>query len=349
MLITGGAGFIGTNLSHHYLQSGRSVIVYDNLSRPGVEMNLRWLQSTHGSGLEVVVADIRDRDMLAKTVRKAGRVYHLAAQVAVTTSIDDPLSDFEINLRGTINLLEAIRQLDNPPILVFTSTNKVYGQLEDIELQADRSRYAPVDETIRRHGIDETRPLDFHSPYGCSKGSADQYVLDYARIYGLPTVVFRMSCIYGPHQHGTEDQGWVAHFLLSGFNGEAITLYGDGRQVRDILYVGDLVRALAAAADRIELTRGRVFNIGGGPENTASPREIIDIVRTGYGLDPKIKYGFWRKGDQRYYVSNTGAFGGLTGWKPQVGPREGIDRLVTWLIENNLTAIKQGRAQEVAG
>ena len=349
VLITGGAGFIGTNLAHEYLASGKKVIVYDNLSRPGVEMNLRWLKETHDSNLEVIIADIRDRITLEQAVRKAGRVYHLSAQVAVTTSIDDPIDDFEINLRGTLNVLEAMRAMECPPFLVFTSTNKVYGKLEDIELTSTFSRYEPVDEPTRRSGIDESRPLDFHSPYGCSKGAADQYVLDYARIYDLPTVVFRMSCIYGPHQHGTEDQGWVAHFLISALNSEPITLYGDGRQVRDILYVEDLVKALVTAADSIQLTRGRVFNIGGGPENTASPREILDLIKSGYAINPRIDYGFWRKGDQRYYVSNTSAFNEITGWKPTVGKREGMERLVSWLIANGKTRIKQDRAQEVVG
>ena len=214
VLITGGAGFVGTNLAHRLAAQGRTVRIYDNLSRPGVEQNARWLVETHGDLIHVEVADVRDGEALRRAVRGVSQAYHLAAQVAVTTSLTDPLTDFEVNARGTLNLLEAVRAQDVPPSLVFTSTNKVYGGLEDVPLRVRSRRYEPEDTAIRAQGISEARPLDFHSPYGCSKGAADQYVLDYARTYGLPAVVFRMSCIYGPHQFGTEDQGWVAHFLI---------------------------------------------------------------------------------------------------------------------------------------
>ena len=228
VLITGGAGFVGCNLADRLLREGRRVVLFDNLSRAGVERNLAWLRDTHGDAVHAVVADIRDADSLADAVAGASQVFHFAAQVAVTTSLDDPAEDFEVNARGTLNVLEAIRRSDDPPPLVYTSTKKVYGGLDDVVLECDDRRYTPADRELASRGIGEDRPLDFHSPYGCSKGTADQYVLDYARSYGLQTVVFRMSCIYGPHQFGTEDQGWVAHFLIRALDGQPIVLYGDG-------------------------------------------------------------------------------------------------------------------------
>ena len=257
ILITGGAGFVGTNLAHRYLSQGIPVRVYDNLSRAGVEQNARWLQETHGGLVQIEAADVRDGSRLRQAVRGASQVFHLAAQVAVTTSLADPMEDFEVNARGTLNLLEAIRVCDVPPPLIFTSTNKVYGGLPDVGLRVRGARYEPEDGSVRAYGIGEARPLDFHSPYGCSKGAADQYVLDYARTYGLPAAVFRMSCIYGPHQFGTEDQGWVAHFLIRALEGRPITLYGDGKQVRDILFVEDLVNAFVLVQDRIEALSGQ--------------------------------------------------------------------------------------------
>src|ERR1051325_9171384 len=203
------------------------------------------------------------------------QVFHFAAQVAVTTSLDDPIGDFEVNARGTLNLLEAIRAANNPPPLIFTSTNKVYGDLRDVPLKRQGNRYVPVDAQARTHGFSEARRLDFHSPYGCSKGAACQYVLDYARTYRMQTAVFRMSCIYGPHQFGNEDQGWVAHFALSALRGQPITVYGNGKQVRDILFVEDLVEAFERAAEAIETTRGQVYNIGGGPANSLS---LLDVI-----------------------------------------------------------------------
>ncbi|HMC49405.1 MAG TPA: SDR family NAD(P)-dependent oxidoreductase, partial [Solirubrobacterales bacterium] len=266
-LVTGGAGFIGTNLADRLLREGQRVRIVDNLSRAGVEGNLAWLREGHGERVEVMRGDLRNRSVATEAVRGVDTVFHLAAQVAVTTSLADPLCDFDVNLTGTINLLEAARGQTEPPTFLFTSTNKVYGGLEDVGLQDTGSRYEPVAGPIRRAGISEDRPLDFCTPYGCSKGAADQYVLDYAKSFGLRTAVFRMSCVYGPHQCGNEDQGWVAHFAIRALDGEPIVLYGDGHQVRDVLFVEDLVEAFLLARENIEAIGGGAYNIGGGPEN----------------------------------------------------------------------------------
>jgi CDP-paratose 2-epimerase len=336
VVITGGAGFIGTNLADRLARDGHRVIVYDNLSRAGVERNIDWLKATHGNAVTFELADIRDPYVLREAVVQADRMFHFAAQVAVTTSLVDPVTDFEINARGTVNLLEAIRAQPEPPPLVFTSTNKVYGKLGDVGLELDGKRYAPADPAIRACGIDESRPLDFYSPYGASKGSADQYVLDYCRTFDLPTAVFRMSCIYGPHQFGTEDQGWVAHFLIRALQGSPITLYGDGYQVRDILFVDDLVDAMIAAQTHMPAIRGKAFNIGGGPANATSLVELLDRIGEAAGCRPDISYGPWRPGDQLYYVSDTSRFGSATGWKPRTGIAKGIGRLADWLTENRI-------------
>jgi CDP-paratose 2-epimerase len=257
--------------------------------------------------------------------------------VAVTTSVVDPAADFAVNAQGTLNLLEAVRACPTPPPLLFTSTNKVYGALEDLALERLDSRYMP---TVGRYqnGIDETRPLEFHSPYGCSKGAADQYVLDYARSYGLPSAVFRMSCIYGPHQCGNEDQGWVAHFLIRAIERQRITLYGDGRQVRDILYVDDLIDAMLLAQSRMAGIAGQAFNIGGGPRNAVSLAELLDRIERLTGRAPRVEFGPWRTGDQRYYVSDHRAFTRATGWQPRIHVEAGVSRLHAWLVENGVAA-----------
>jgi|SRR5215203_800662 len=332
-LVTGGAGFIGTNLADRLLREGRRVRIVDNLSRPGVERNLAWLRERHGERLEAITGDLRERGLAAEAVRGVDSVFHLAAQVAVTTSLEDPTLDFAVNLIGTINLLEAARGLDDPPAFLFTSTNKVYGGLEDVELQDTGSRYEPIAGAIRRAGISEDRPLDFCTPYGCSKGAADQYVLDYAKSFGLKTAVLRMSCIYGPHQCGNEDQGWVAHFAIRALGGAPITLYGDGRQVRDILFVEDLVEAFLLARENIEAIGGRAYNMGGGPENAVSLLDVIERIGELHGTPPETRFGPWRQGDQHYYVSDTRRFQQDTGWRPQVGAEEGIERLYGWLRE----------------
>ncbi|MFN3649257.1 MAG: NAD-dependent epimerase/dehydratase family protein [Armatimonadota bacterium] len=348
VLITGGAGFVGTNVAHRLLSEGQPVLVFDNLSRAGVQQNLQWLRDTHGSAVQVEVADVRDPFALRDAVKRASRVFHFAAQVAVTTSLTDPFTDFDVNARGTLNLLESIRACDTPPPLVFTSTNKVYGGLEDVKLRLARRRYEPVDAALRASGIGESRPLDFHSPYGCSKGTADQYVIDYARTYGIPAVVFRMSCIYGPHQFGNEDQGWVAHFLIRALQDQPITLYGDGNQVRDLLFVEDLVDAFLLAQERIEELSGQAFNIGGGPANCASLLEVIEQIERIRGEAPELLFGDWRPGDQRYYVSDTSKFRQATGWKPRVSVAEGVERLGDWLLENRQDLRAPARAKAPA-
>jgi CDP-paratose 2-epimerase len=347
-LITGGCGFIGTNLAHRLLASGERVTVFDNLSRAGVERNLAWLRATHGDLVTFVSGDTRDAGDVRKAVLRASRVFHFAAQVAVTTSLDDPRNDFEVNTLGTLNVLEAIRQSAHRPPLFFTSTNKVYGGLDDVRLDEGDVRYAPHNARILAHGIGETRRLDFHSPYGCSKGAADQYVRDYARSFGLQTVVFRMSCIYGPHQFGTEDQGWVAHFLIRALNRQPITIYGDGKQVRDILYVEDLVDAFLLAAEHIENISGQAFNIGGGASSTISLRELLRMIARHDGREPRIAWGDWRTGDQKYYVSDTRRFQQATGWQPKVAPRDGIRRLREWLIASGVPALVQHEREQPA-
>jgi CDP-paratose 2-epimerase len=355
VLITGGSGFIGTNLAHRLLTAGQPVLLFDSLARPGVEQNLRWLRDTHGNQVEILVADVRDAQAVMRAVRQASQVFHFAAQVAVTTSLADPVEDFEVNVRGTLNLLEAIRSLEAPPPLVFTSTNKVYGALADVELRRRNLRYEPTDSSLRQTGVSEDRPLDFHSPYGCSKGSADQYVLDYARTYGVPAMVFRMSCIYGPHQFGTEDQGWVAHFLIRALEGRPITLYGDGRQVRDLLCVDDLVEAFLLAQKHMASESGQAFNIGGGPESTVSLLELLEHITELLGRRPAVEPEDWRTGDQRYYVSDTGKFQRVTGWKPRIGVSEGLEKLMRWLVDSRsreavTVSIERGRRiRKVAG
>jgi len=333
-LITGGAGFVGTNLAKRLLEMGKRVLVFDNLSRPGVERNLQWLHDTYGDQLEVYVGDIRDLQTVKKVMQHAEAVFHFAAQVAVTTSLDLPLNDFEINARGIINLLEAIRAQPVPPPLVFTSTNKVYGGLEDLKFVSNGSRYHPTDRYIKAHGISEQRHLDFHSPYGCSKGTADQYVLDYSRSYNLPTVVFRMSCIYGPHQYGTEDQGWVAHFAIRAIEDQPVSIYGDGKQVRDILFVEDLVDAFLLAQQHMPRIAGQAFNIGGGVQNTVSLLELLKTIGEYKGEEIPLSFGSWRVGDQHYYVSDTRKFQQATGWYPQHNVQEGVAKLYQWLCEN---------------
>ncbi len=331
-LVTGGAGFIGTNLAHALASAGRRVRVLDNLSRGGVEKNLRWLLETHGDRISFEKGDVRDAAAVQRAMVGVETVFHFAAQVAVTTSLVDPVHDFEVNARGTLNVLEAARTQSAPPALLFTSTNKVYGGMDDVSLRLRGLRYEPEDH-LRLCGFSEERRLDFHSPYGCSKGTADQLVLDYARSYGLRTAVFRMSCIYGPHQLGTEDQGWVAHFLIRALDDQPITLYGDGMQVRDVLFVEDLVQAFLQAERHIGEIAGQAFNMGGGPGNTVSLLELIDLIGQLHGQKPVVSFDRWRTGDQRWYVSNTRKIEAAIGWRPRVNVHEGVSRLYNWLQE----------------
>jgi CDP-paratose 2-epimerase len=329
-IITGGAGFLGCNLADRLATAGRDVLVVDALARAGVESNLAWLQRRHPRRIAAEIADIRDPYVMNHLVHDASAIVHLAAQVAVTTSLADPITDFEVNALGTVHLLEALRRTANPPPTVFASTNKVYGKLGDVALREHPDRYLPLDPALGTRGIDERQPLDLQSPYGCSKGAADQYVLDFARCYGLPTAVLRMSCLYGPHQFGTEDQGWVAHFLLSARQRRPITIYGDGKQVRDILYVDDAVQAYLALLDHLPQLAGSAFNLGGGPRNAVSLLALLEHIARLLGRPVEVEHAGWRLGDQRYYVSDTGALERATGWRLEVGWQQGVAKLLRW-------------------
>ncbi len=341
VLITGGAGFIGTNVAERLLRDGRPVTIYDNLSRSGVEQNLAALLKRHpGGSVKVVEGDVADAPRLRSAVKDASAVYHFAAQVAVTTSLEDPIGDFDTNARGTLNLLEAVRAVDPSMPLLFTSTNKVYGDLKDVTVVEEASRYLAPAGSPAASGVDESRSVSFHSPYGCSKGAADQYFLDYTRTFGMNATVFRMSCIYGPHQFGTEDQGWIAHFIMQALQDLPVTIYGDGKQVRDILFVEDLVEAMVLAHRHIDRTRGVPFNIGGGPGNTISLLELAERIERLQGKPMLLRHAPWRTADQRYYVSDTRRFHTATGWEAKVGVKEGVERLFHWLRENRQPAPK---------
>ena len=344
ILITGGAGFIGTNVARAYLREDQPVHIFDNLSRPGVEQNISDLQREFPGRVQFTRADLRDRSELAKAVSSASAVYHLAAQVAVTTSLENPLDDLGTNLIGTIHLLEAIRHTPAQPPLLFTSTNKVYGHLAGVPLTTRLSRYEPEDPGLARAGAGEDQPLEFLSPYGCSKGSADQYVLDYARSYGLRATVFRMSCIYGPHQLGSEDQGWVAHFLRQAMKGESITIYGDGKQVRDLLFVEDLVRAMRLAQENMSVAAGEAFNLGGGVENSTSLLELIEEIKQLTAGPVYVDWGPERLADQKWYVADTRKIRSLLGWTTSVSIRQGLRTLRDWYLERP-ALVAQSEAQ----
>ncbi len=330
-LVTGGAGFIGSNLADRLASDGHDVVVYDALLRPGVERNLAWLQQRHGDRIIPVIADIRDESKMAATAPACDVVFHLAGQVAVTTSIQTPLDDFETNLQGTVSLLDLLRRSGCKTPLIFASTNKVYGDLTDIPMEKSVERWRPKDPTLADHGIGETRKLDFHTPYGCSKGAADQYVLDYARSFGLRTCVLRMSCIYGPRQMGTEDQGWVAHFLIRALMGAPIRIYGDGCQVRDVLDVGDAVDAYLSAWENIDLVSGQAFNLGGGPRNAISLLQLIRHIETLTARKIDVSFSDRRAGDQHYFVSDTTSVRKALGLGMPRDWREGVARLADWL------------------
>jgi CDP-paratose 2-epimerase len=342
ILVIGGAGFVGSNLANNLLADGFDVTVFDALMLAGSYENLAWLRRRFNR-LHFVQDDVRDIEAIKDVVADVDVIYHLAGQVAVTSSVSDPRSDFETNALGTFNVLEAARESGRQPIIVFTSTNKVYGGMENVPVVEGQSRYTFAE---CPNGISETQPLDFHSPYGCSKGAADQYVRDYSRIYGLPTVVFRMSCIYGPRQFGTEDQGWVAHFIISVLTGRSITIYGNGKQVRDLLFVDDLVRAFRLAVDRIDRTAGEVFNIGGGPSNTVSVwAEFGELVTELAGRDVLVNFDGWRPGDQPCYVSDIRKVSALLGWRPLIDKETGVRRLWQW-VSSNLDILKRGKGAD---
>ena len=331
-LITGGAGFIGCNLAAHLIRSGHEVTIYDNLSRRGSESNLGWLRTEFGTTFQFIKGDIRDGGLLSQAADQQDVIYHLAAQVAVTSSVLDPREDFEINALGTFNALEAVRAAKSNPIFFFSSTNKVYGALNDLSTQEDATQYKFVDLPL---GVPETRPLDFHSPYGCSKGTGDQYTRDYYRIYGLRTIVFRQSCIYGWRQFGVEDQGWLAHFAIASAKGQGVTIYGDGKQVRDVLFVDDLINAMELAVENISVTAGQIYNIGGGPANTLSVwEETRRILEESVGHSIPTQMSSWRPGDQRIYVSDIRKAQREFGWKPQITPRVGLEKMLNWINTN---------------
>jgi len=331
-IITGGAGFIGCHSAARFHGAGDHVVVVDNLSRRGADANLEWLRAQGVA--DFVRADVRDKDAIREVVDRhadADAVLHLAAQVAVTTSVADPRSDFDINALGTFNVLEAVRLAGGGPAVLYASTNKVYGNLEHVRVVERGGRYAYED---RPEGVDESEPLDFHSPYGCSKGAGDQYVRDYARIYGLKTVAFRQSCIYGTRQFGIEDQGWIAWFCLATQRGQKFTIFGDGKQIRDTLWVDDLVDAYVAAVERIAAVSGEVFNVGGGPGNTLSLLELVAMLEARFGRELDPPFADWRPGDQRVFVADVRKAGRLLGWRPKVATADGVSRLLDWIGEN---------------
>lgn len=330
-LVTGGAGFIGCNLADKLASAGHRVRIFDTLGRAGVDNNLQWLTSRHGDRIEPVIADIRNAPAVEQAVRGSQAIFHFAAQVAVTTSMLDPREDFDVNIGGTFNLLEAVRQHARSAPIIFASTNKVYGDLAELGTRLTDSGHGPADPDIARHGVPENQPLDFKTPYGCSKGAADQYVLDYARSYGLRAAVMRMSCIYGERQMGTEDQGWVAHFLIRAIAGEPITLFGDGLQVRDICDVRDTCDFYLAALAHIDRIAGRAFNWGGGPANAVSLLTLIEEIGQILGRPPRVEYGAERPGDQQWFVADTRAADAALGLEPRKPWRQGVRDLADWL------------------
>lgn len=347
VMVTGGAGFIGSNLAYRLASEGENVLIVDNLERPGVEANLRWLKRNHPRRVSSIRADVRD-PATAQVINEATAVFHFAAQVAVTTSLTSPLEDLDTNIRGTAMLLEAVRKSRTRIPFIFASTNKVYGNLAHVLLENQSSRVAPTDPQLRSFGVNECQRLDFHTPYGCSKGAADQYVLDYARTFHIPAAVLRMSCIYGPRQCGTEDQGWVAHFLIRSLSGKPITIFGDGRQVRDVLHVGDAVEAYIRAYRAIESCRGQAFNLGGGPANAVSLLDVIDEIARLNGAKPVVRHAPARPSDQRYYVSDTRKISAALGLPAPRTWKSGLADLAQWL-EDEATDFLSSIRSEPAG
>ncbi|RPJ56936.1 MAG: NAD-dependent epimerase/dehydratase family protein [Acidobacteria bacterium] len=333
ILVTGGAGFIGCNLVNRLLSEGHMVTILDNLSRSGCEQNLNWLRENHGKGpFRLIAGDITDFPTVLKAAEQAERIYHLAGQVAVTTSVTDPRQDFEANALGTFNVLEAARRTGDDPIVLYASTNKVYGGIEDVKIVEGRERYRYDDLPF---GIPETQPLDFHSPYGCSKGAGDQYTRDYARIFGLRSVVVRQSCIYGYRQFGIEDQGWVAWFIIAALKNLPIYIYGNGKQVRDVLFIDDLLDGYEAIVRNIDSATGQIYNLGGGPTNTISIwTEFGALLEELLGHRISVVHREWRPGDQPVYISDIRKAKRDLTWCPQIGVREGITRLCEWMRNN---------------
>jgi CDP-paratose 2-epimerase len=332
-LITGGAGFIGSNYVHRLLKRGEKVTIFDNFVRAGAPRNLEWLKKEFGeNAFEVMVADIRDADRIAEAAQGVDVIVHLASQVAVTTSVTNPREDFEVNALGTFNVLEAARLSGKKPIVLYSSTNKVYGGMDDVEVVEDETRWHYKD---LKYGASEEQPLDFHSPYGCSKGTGDQYVRDYYRIYDIPTVVLRQSCIYGPRQFGVEDQGWLAWMLIAAVTGKPLTIFGDGKQVRDVLHVDDLLNAYDLAIAKIDIAKGQVYNMGGGVGNVlAIWSEFGPMIERLLGRKMEVARGDWRPGDQKVFYADYRKAERELGWKPQINLEDGIERLFQWVQEN---------------
>ena len=328
ILITGGAGFIGINTANYFLSKKYKVVLFDNVSRKGSEENLKWLKKTWGKGFSFIRGDVvTDRKKLDAAVGAADAVIHLAAQVAVTMSVQNPHHDFLANAHGTLNVLEAIRCSKNKPMMIYSSTNKVYGNMDHARINLTEAGYRYAEYP---NGVPSSAAMDFHSPYGCSKGAADQYVRDYARIYGLETVVFRQSCIYGPHQFGVEDQGWVAWFVISGIVNRPITIYGDGHQVRDVLYVDDLSRLYEMAIKNTKKVSGNIYNVGGGASQAFSVLQTIKKLEYMFKKPMPRSFGDWRPGDQKVYVSDISKITSDLGWEPKIDFDAGLKRLVQW-------------------
>jgi CDP-paratose 2-epimerase len=336
VVVTGGSGFIGANLADRLMADGEDVVIIDNLSRPNVSDNLAWLKERHGKKLRPFLADIRDPNAIRPALENAKAVFHFAAQTAVTTSLASPIDDFEVNARGTLNVLEAVRAAGGRPPVICASTNKVYGCLDQVKLIELHDTYIPAVKELRENGVDETAPLDFRTPYGCSKGVAEQYVLDYGKSFGIPTAVLRMSCVYGPRQYGTEDQGWIAHFLISAMKREKITVFGDGKQVRDVLHVDDAVDAYCRLYRSIGKAAGQAYNLGGGPGNAVSVNRVLDEAKRVLQMRIEIEHEDWRAGDQRYFVADTRLLRQQLGWEAKIEWRQGLRDLARWLEVHRL-------------
>lgn len=331
VLVTGGLGFIGCNTAASFARDGHEVVVWDTKYRVGTSLNQRWLESVADVQYEYV--DITRGGMVYGKMHNQGYevIIHEAAQTAVTTSVDDPDYDFQANVVGTYNVLRTAQRQDPQPIFIYASTNKVYGALTHYPVVEEQSRWEFEDQTLRRCGMSESAALDPISPYGCSKLAGEHYVRDFCRMYGIPTVSFRQSCIYGPRQLGGTDQGWLAWFVLAQCVGYPLTIFGDGKQVRDMLYVDDLVDAYKLAIEHIGITRGQVYNIGGGVANSVSIwRELSRMM--GWREEPKFEG--WRPGDQKIHTTDNGKFHAATGWAPSTPIRQGIDEVKVWTLQN---------------
>jgi CDP-paratose 2-epimerase len=332
-LITGGAGFVGSNLAAYLLAKGERVTVFDSLAREGAAENLAWLRSL--GSITFIHGDIRNAFDVERVVKDIGPdvVFHLAGQVAMTTSMQSPRRDFEINVLGSINVLEAVRQYAPGTAIIYASSNKVYGNLDHLDLIETETRYQP---RFLLKGVDEKTAIEFHTPYGCSKGAADQYMIDYARGFGLNTVVFRHSTIYGGRQFATYDQGWVGWFCRQALETERnpsrppFTVSGDGKQVRDLLHVSDAVSAYVTAFEHIEEGRGQAFNIGGGIENSMSLLELLSFLEHRLGIKLNYTHLPWRQSDQKFFVADNDKAAKLLQWVPKTSKESGIQDTITW-------------------